>query len=354
MRDEEFAADLSQVVQGNAPKEYLDAPTFFRNTFPTKGLQLLLRTVCSRLSGIGGELNSLIRLDTQFGGGKTHSLIALVHAVKGAKDVDNIAEFIDPTLLPKTMVRVAPLDGENADPSNGLRMGDGIKAYSLWGEMAYRLDGIRGYERVRKSDETHTAPGAETLRELFGDDPCLIMLDEVAVYLRKVARAFPEGANQFTAFAQALLKAVASTPNVCLVFTLAINRERESKDAYRDEQQVALAAFDEAESIAGRKATVLNPTEEDETAFVLRRRLFQRVDENLAVDTAQAYRALWQKNKDILHEDANRRETLDQFVRGYPLHPETLATLIEKTSSLTNFQRTRGMLRLLARTVHNL
>ena len=119
-KDEQFAADLAQVVNGTAPKEYADPATFFRYTYPTRGLQKLIETVCKRLSGNGGELASIIRLDTQFGGGKTHSLIALTHAVRGMKGVENRAEFVDVALLPKEEVKVAALDGENADPSNGL------------------------------------------------------------------------------------------------------------------------------------------------------------------------------------------------------------------------------------------
>src|SRR5271168_2743839 len=82
-KDEQFAADLAQVVNGTAPQEYADAATFFRHSFPTRGMRELLKTVLTRLAGKGGEIASIIRLDTQYGGGKTHGLIALVHAVRG-------------------------------------------------------------------------------------------------------------------------------------------------------------------------------------------------------------------------------------------------------------------------------
>src|SRR5690606_14427948 len=132
---------------------------------------------CRRLRGTGGEVNSVIRLDTQYGGGKTHGLIALVHAARGMQDVPNAHEFIDPALLPTGNIRIAALDGENSDPSNGLRLEDGVLAHSMWGELAYRLAGRAGYERVRRSDETHTAPGESTIAELFGGEPTLILID---------------------------------------------------------------------------------------------------------------------------------------------------------------------------------
>ena len=355
MRDEEFAADLAKVANGNATPEYADPAIFFRHTHPTRGLQTLLQTVCKRLSAAGGEMNSVVRLDTQFGGGKTHALIGLIHAVQGMQGVQNADEFVDPSLLPDGDVRVAGLDGENADPANGVRLEGDLLAKSLWGEMAYRLAGRDGYERVRESDEKHIAPGTDTIVELFGGKPALILIDEIAVYLRKVAQVFPDAVNQFSAFTQSLLKAVAATPQVALVFTLAIRADdKEARDAYREEQQLAMAAFEEAESVAGRKSTQLNPTSEDETVHVLKRRLFEDVDDAKAQQVIEEYRDLWVRNEQSLHEDARNAETIAQFQKGYPLHPETLAVLVEKTSSLATFQRTRGMLRLLARTVHRL
>ena len=159
-KDEQFAADLAQVVNHTAPPEYQDPATFFNHTYPTRGLKELLKAVCKRISGRGGEVASLIRLHTQYGGGKTHGLIALTHAVRGMEGVPNVEEFIDPDLLPTEKVRVAALDGENADPENGLKLEGNLRAYSLWGELAYRLAGSKGYERVKKSDKSHTAPGA--------------------------------------------------------------------------------------------------------------------------------------------------------------------------------------------------
>ena len=105
--------------------------------------------------------------------------------------VSNISEFIDPALVPKKKVRVAAFDGENADPANGRSMGDGIFAHTPWGEIAYGLAGKVGYERIRRSDEQMVAPGAETIAELFGNEPTLILLDELSVYLRKAMKAAP-------------------------------------------------------------------------------------------------------------------------------------------------------------------
>src|SRR3954452_19560643 len=131
IRDDEFMADLSRVVNRTAPADYLDPAAFFAKSYPTRGMKELLKAVCLRLSGKGGEVSSIIRLGTQYGGGKTHSLIALVHAVRSMEGVSNTADFVDPAILPHRHVRIAALDGENANPADGLQLEDGLRAYSL-------------------------------------------------------------------------------------------------------------------------------------------------------------------------------------------------------------------------------
>ena len=351
--DADFAADLSQVINGKGPADYLDPARFFANTYPTRGLKNLLANVCRRLSGAGGEVAAIFRLDTSYGGGKSHGLIALCHAARNGADVPGIEEFVDPALLPQKRVRVAAFDGENADPSNGRRMAAGHLAYTPWGEIASALGGKAGYERMRRSDEDRTAPGADTLRELFGDEPTLVLLDELSVYLRKVG-SDQNARRQLTAFLTSLFKAVEGAPHAVLVYTLAIGRDGRASDAYSDENQFIANQMAEAESVSARKATLLNPTEEDETVRVLSRRLFESIDESAAADVSEAYRKQWTTHRDALPDTSTRPETAELFRSSYPLHPEVLDTLTGKTATLENFQRVRGMLRLLARTVSHL
>ena len=349
----DFAADLAQVIVGRGNEEYRDPARFFANTYPTRGLKNLLANVCRRLTGAGGEVAAIFRLDTSYGGGKTHGLIALTHAARGMKGVANVQEFLDPSLLPSSQVRIAAFDGENADPANGRAMGDGVLAYTPWGEIAYALAGKEGYARVRNSDESRIAPGAETLRELFGGEPTLILLDELSVYLRKVW-SFEGARDQLTAFLTSLFKAVEGAPNAALIYTLAIGKDGRATDAYSEENQFIADSMAEAESVSARKATLLNPTEEDETVQVLRRRLFEAIDEPSSAPVVLAYRELWAANRESLAAEAVRSETVETFRSSYPLHPEVLATLTGKMATLGNFQRVRGMLRLLARTISDL
>jgi len=356
--ESDFAADLAQVLRKEAPEIYREAGPFFANSHPTRGLQRLMTAVCARLNGDPSQVGSVFRLGTKFGGGKTHALIALSHLNNGLGNVANIGDFINPALLPAGTVRVAAFDGENADPSNGRPLGGGLRAFTPWGELAFGLRLAEGYEIVRRSDEEGMAPGADTLRELIGAEPTIILLDELAVYLRKLkARShdLQRAAEQLTAFLTVLFKAVESSPRCVLVYTLAVGKDDgKATDAYGQENQILAAALAENESVSGRKATMLDPTEDDETVQILRRRLFTSVDSAGAADVVAAYQALWDQHRDILPPAVERDQHIEAFRAGYPLHPELIETLKEKTATLSTFQRVRGMLRLLARTVAQL
>jgi hypothetical protein len=352
MADAEFAADLSMVLRGDAPDEYLKPAHFFANTFPTRGLRNLLANVCSRLSH-GSGVACIFRLDTSYGGGKTHGLIALVHAAKSGRSVEGIEEFVERGNLPSEDVQIAAFDGENADPANGRLMEPGIRAFTPWGELAHQLGGRAGYELVKTSDIERVAPGADTLRELFGGKPTLILLDELSVYLRKISnQAYAK--DQLTAFLTAIFKAVENSPNAVLVYTLAVGKDGKASDAYGAENQFIAQQMAELESVSARKATILNPTEDDETVQVLKRRLFHSIDATGAEQVVKAYLSLWQNNRESLPSDQLSPEVVETFRASYPLHPEVLATLTGKTATIANFQRVRGMLRLLARTVAEL
>ncbi len=349
----DFAADLAAVLREDGPEEYRDPAKFFARTYPTEGLKTLLRSVCSRLTGGGESIAPIFRLDTNYGGGKTHALIALAHAAKGMQGVSNASEFIDPAKLPSGPVRVASFDGENADPYNGNPLEGDLRAYTPWGEIAYALAGREGYERVRRSDEARGAPGAGTIKELFGSEPTLILLDELSVYLRKL-KSSDIRRDQLTAFLTSLFKAVESFPRAAVVYTLAIGKGGVATDAYRQENMEIADAMAEAESVSARKATLLDPTEEDETVRVLQRRLFEQVDQTRVDQVVEAFKRIWGHNKPLLPSVGATDTRMEDMKDGFPFHPELIATLRNKTATLSNFQRVRGMLRILGRTVGRL
>jgi predicted AAA+ superfamily ATPase len=339
--ESDFAANLARVLRGDATPDYLEPKRFFANTYPTEALKDLLANVCGRLSGRGAAVSAVFRLGTSFGGGKTHGLIALVHADRGMQGVSNIAEFVDPAIVPTGTLRIAAFDGENADAANGRPMGGDVRAFTPWGEIAYQL--------VQKSDQERVAPGSDTLRELFGNDPVLIVLDELGEYLRKVQHI--DGRNQLTAFMKALFTAIDTTPKATVVYTLAVQAGGKSLDAFAAENEFLASAMLELESVSGRKTTILNPSKDDETAKVIRRRIFSRIDDAGAGQVIEAYKALWNNNRDALSEAGRRPSAVEEFMLSYPFHPDVLDTFTSKTATLANSQRVRGMLCILAKTV---
>ncbi|MDI3339533.1 MAG: DUF499 domain-containing protein [Sphaerobacter sp.] len=359
LKEEVFAARLKDVIDGSAEAVYQDPQTFFENTYPTDGLKALLEEALGRLTGQRSSSNPIIRLETSFGGGKTHNLIALYHAARGS---DAARTSVDRSLIPAPgEIRIAGVVGSDLDPSSGLLHRD-VTTYTLWGELAYQLGGLAAYQLVAESDRnTKAAPGTGVWQQIVGDQPALIMLDEVARHLRS-AKAVPTGtgrsdlAEQTVAFLMSLLEFAASRERVVVVLTLA-----DSSDAFgaeTDELREALREeLAEARRVSARQERVITPTGETEIAKIVTHRLFRSIrgDAAEAVTVAyhQYYAQLLEQQAD-LPQRAGRADYAGEMRAAYPFHPELLNTLNRKTSTIPNFQKTRGALRLLAMTIRRL
>ncbi|HJN52790.1 MAG TPA: hypothetical protein QF924_20295, partial [Pseudomonadales bacterium] len=165
-KQSEFAADISQVASGTAAEEYQNAEKFFSRTFITEGMRLLLMSVAQRLVGKGGD--PVIQLQTAFGGGKTHTMLAVLHLASRQVSTDKL-EGIPPLLdeasihdLPSA--KVAVIDGIKLSPSQPQIHGI-VTANTLWGELAWQLLGEEGYAMVAQSDADGTSPGKEVVRQ---------------------------------------------------------------------------------------------------------------------------------------------------------------------------------------------
>ncbi len=196
LREQQFAASLTKVLRSEADEVYGDPPKFFANTYSTGGLKSLLRETLGRLSGVKLSNAPIIRLETSFGGGKTHNLIAVLHLCRGGIELRFISRFVSPELLPKQPIqKIAGIVGPDMDVANGIDHGT-VRTYTIWGEIAYQIGGQAGYEVVRKSDEQRTSPGTQVWEKLIGDDPSLIMIDEIAAYLRAAKGTTVGSTNQ--------------------------------------------------------------------------------------------------------------------------------------------------------------
>lgn len=348
-----FAADLTQVVLGVAPADYQDPVRFFERTLITEGMSLLLQSVLKRLSGKGGD--PVVQLQTAFGGGKTHTMMAVLHVARGAAPAKAMAGI--PELLAKAKVKdlvpatVAVLDGNALSPSQPRAHGK-LSARTLWGELAWQLGGEVGYERVAASDRDGTSPGKDVLAgllEAYG--PCVILMDETVAYLRQLepGKSYPGGTyNANLSFLQALTEAASRVPNAMVLASLP-----ESKLEVGD--ALGVQALEAVQKLFGRVEAVWKPVGAEESFEIVRRRLFGGVQDGASRDaTCTAFAAMYAAEPDKFPTEAREAGYLRRMKASYPIHPEVFERLYEDWSSLPNFQRTRGVLRLMARLVHSL
>ncbi len=347
LQEDIFAAKLGDVIRGEAPEVYSDPALFFQNTYPTGGLKTFLREVFGRLGA--GDGSPFLRLETSFGGGKTHNLIAAYHVATSGSSIPGLDTYIPSDAIPDQTVNVAALVGQELDPNNGVQHGD-VTTYTLWGEMAYQLGGAEGYELVKKSDTQFGAPGTDALSRVIGDSPTVVMIDEIANHLR-VAKNVPGLRGQISPFLGALMELAGSRPNLVVVLTLA-----QAQDAYGRESEEVRESLREMSGLSARRERTLTPTGDEEIASVITHRLFDAVDREAAAKSADAFRRYYEKLLDqgvAVPTHAVTPEYANDIEQTYPLHPSLIDVLNRKTSTIPNFQRTRGALRLLAQVVRN-
>lgn len=352
----EFAADLSQVYRGEGSSEYKDPIEFFRRTFITEGLHKLLADSIARLSGTGG--NPVINLQTNFGGGKTHSILALYHIFSGVKasellDVDKIMESVGITSLPK--VKRAVLVGTALSPAQSRKKDDGTLIHTMWGELAWQLLGKEGYKIVADSDKHAVSPGSDLLREIFKKaSPCLILIDEWIAYIRLLYGKTDIPGGTFDAnltFAQSLTEAVKAVPNAMLVASLPYSNIEIGGEGGK-------AGLDRLRNTFGRIETSWRPATAEESFEIVRRRLFEPIrdpkDFKARDAVVKAFSEMYRAQSQEFPSACKEGEYERRMQAAYPIHPELFDRLYKDWSSLEKFQRTRGVLRLMAAVIHAL
>ena len=341
-----FAADLGDVVRRKAPLEYQDSRTFFSRTYLTKGMHHLLETVLARLAGDESK-DAYIQLATPFGGGKTHSLMALYHLARELGEEDKEAVLkelgLPVSLLPKGVLpkpSIAVFVGTHADSLHGK---------TPWGEIAYQF-GI--YEVVEEHDKKRISPGKERLREVIETaSPCLILMDELLEYVVKANRVeklekITQG--QTLAFLQEITEVVATTPGAVLIVTLPSSH----LEQYDEEAEKTLVQI---QKVSGRVESIYTPVEGMEIYEIVRKRLFDDLgDPTIHREVAQSYFQLYSSLGDDVPSDVREVGYREKMERAYPFHPEFIDVLYERWGSFPSFQRTRGVLRFLAMVVADL
>ena len=362
----EFAADLWQVHLGEGTDEYRDPVEFFRRTYLTESLQGLLVGAIRRLAGRGGD--PVVQLQTNFGGGKTHSMLALYHLFSGTASgemdgIDAVLEEAEATDL--AAARRVVLVGNKISPGNPVTKPDGTVVRTLWGELAWQLGGKQAFARVAADDAKATSPG-DVLRELFNEyGPCLVLIDEWVAYARQLhdQSDLPAGGfeTQFS-FAQVLTESAKLVNNCLLVISLPASDTAGSPHTQADDVEVGghrgREALDRLRNVVGRIDSSWRPASAEESFEIVRRRLFEPfTDPGQFRDrdvVARAFAEFYRTQHQEFPPECRDADYETRIKAAYPIHPEIFDRLYTDWSTLVKFQRTRGVLRLMAAVIHSL
>ena len=362
----EFAADLWQVHLGEGTDEYREPVEFFRRTYLTESLRGLLVGAIRRLAGKGGD--PVVQLQTNFGGGKTHSMLALYHlfsgtAPGGLDGIDPVLQKAEATEL--AAARRVVLVGNKISPGNPVTKPDGTVVRTLWGELAWQLGGKKAFARVAADDEKATSPG-DALRELFNEyGPCLVLIDEWVAYARQLhdQSDLPAGGfeTQFS-FAQVLTESAKLANNCLLVISLPASDTAGSPHTQADDVEVGgqrgREALDRLRNVVGRIESSWRPASAEESFEIVRRRLFEPFTDPVQFRdrdvVARAFAELYRTQHQEFPPECRDADYEKRIKAAYPIHPEIFDRLYTDWSTLVKFQRTRGVLRLMAAVIHSL
>jgi predicted AAA+ superfamily ATPase len=361
----EFAADLWQVYLDEGSDEYRLPTEFFRRTYLTDGLKQLLTGALLRLSGKGGD--PVIELQTNFGGGKTHAMLALYHLfssplspsgrgvggeglLPGMEPLFQEADVNEPPQNVNTVVLV----GNKISPGQIYHKSDGTQVRTLWGEIGWQLGGKEGYEMMREADESATNPG-DALKDLFNKyAPVLILVDEWVAYARQLHDKSDLPAGNFDThftFAQTLSESAKNAKETLLVVSIPSSDIEIGGDRGKE-------ALDRLKNAIGRVESPWRPASAEESFEIVRRRLFQTTaDPSLFVQrdaVVKAFSDMYRTQGQEFPGECKEADYERRMRDAYPIHPELFDRLYSDWSTLDKFQRTRGVLRLMAKVIHSL
>lgn len=365
----EFAADLDKVSRGEGGDDYSDPTLFFARTFVTSGLRELLGKALKRLSG---DMNAspVVNLQTNFGGGKTHSMLSLYHLFSGrpssafSQEIQELVSESGVSDLSRLTVKRVVLVGTALRPGSASTKEDGTQVNTIWGELAWQLGGRKAFELVRESDEKRTSPGSDLGKLLREHGPALILIDEWVAYARQLVDRddLPAGSfdTQFT-FAQALTEEIKTAPGCMLVLSVPASDVRAGEEPAGSMLEVGgengKRALDRLQNVVRRVADQWRPSSSEESFEIVRRRLFKQMNSDQINEVAaisKQFVQMYRDNGGKFPKETKESEYEDRIRRSYPIHPELLDRLYRDWSTLERFQRTRGVLHLMSSIVHAL
>jgi len=341
-----FAADRRATVLSldTFLKGEVDGSTFFEENYFTNGMLTLVDRAFRHLSGAGAG-SSVFQLSQAMGGGKTHSMIAVGLLARDPQLREQVCSQIEggnpaPSL---GACQVIGFNGRNTDAAGG-----------IWGSLAEQLGRASQFAQFVSPP---SAPGPTAWKELLGEQPLVIFLDELPPYL-EYAVAVPVGngnmATVTTAALANLFVAVTEMPNVCLVLSdLGGTNYAAGQDTIN---QAVSNAIQRLTGESGRIAVPITPVNPngDELYHILRKRLFAEVAPKSAVDgVASAYQKALGDAVNMGLTSTNPVSLKTRIQDSYPFHPD-LRELVGKFKENEGFQQTRGVIRLMQMVVSDL
>lgn len=349
----EFAADLTAVRTGRATPEYGDAQAFYERTFITEGMGKLLTQVSQRLNGKGGE--PVIQLQTSFGGGKTHTMLAVYHLATrqcALGDLSGIPALLDHAgVMDVPQAKVAVLDGTAHAPGQPWKHGKQA-VRTLWGELAWQLGGAEGFALVQEADANGTSPGKDVLCTLLAQfAPCVVLLDEPVVYIRQFVESQPLSGGTYDSnlsFIQSLTEAAKLVPNAVVLASLPESNSQAGGPR-------GVAALQALEAVFNRVQALWKTVAPEEAFEIVRRRLFESMRDPKARDlVCRAFADAYVAEGAKVPQETQESRYFDRMVQSYPIHPEVFTQLYEEWTTIDGFQRTRGVLKLMAKVIFRL
>ncbi|HYN77561.1 MAG TPA: DUF499 domain-containing protein, partial [Lamprocystis sp. (in: g-proteobacteria)] len=322
LQDAIFAADFGNLIAGNAPPVYADPQAFFANTHPVAALRKIVRLVFERLADTQ-EGGATVRLSTGFGGGKTHTLMALWHLANHIADPSLGTELLPAAGRPK-QVRVFAVDAGKA----GLPIfadHAGLKVHSLWGELFFQMGGPSALTALGTADSPEGSPYEGLIEQVFPQEPTLILLDELVIYMAALSDA---GQGNLLKFLNSLASVVGKRSQAMLLVT-----DPGAQPAYAQQsaalQAAMAAAATRLDQLLGRKDTDIDPIG-DESSQVIVRRLFASVDKTAAETASALYHDLFERvakeQPGLVPPRCTQPDYARRIVECYPFHPRLLET----------------------------
>lgn len=338
-----FVVSFFSLLDGKADPMYQDPEQFFKLTHMTNNLEWIFKESLIRVST--GEAKPLMVVDTTFGGGKTHTLVGLYHLYENSKESEKDKQ-IKQILNELDLNRVPEVSLVSMDCRDLTGIGSGVK--TIWGEIGKQLG---CYELMEDYDNQLQRPDTKILSEMIerSDKPILILMDELVNYLKdsEGIKVGDTNLSEITiAFLHNITEVIAKTERSMMFVTLPGD-----EPAYKKQADLLEEFKESVRSIIAREGAFVVPIKKEDVYKIVKNRLFEYIDGNLASQVSEEMLKFYSKNSTYLPEDVQSNDYLELLKKAYPFHPIIVDILYERIATISEFNKTRGVLRLLSHVI---